>query len=308
MGDIAWAYKPMACRSCGAELQPDLTYEGKMATSFATCMYRCGHCQVGYSNAREANQRRALFAKPERNIPSQLADGLDSVLASAFNVRARSSKRARFGSSESEDAVTWSVFQFLRRAGELERLAALCGLRADAHGPASLLLWGSPVDGPLSHSLSKKLGSVCDALGERQNSRSELDVVVAWPALLIVVEAKTGSANEVLKGQARTKIDRYTTRHDIFSVSADAVRALGYYELVRNWRIAADLADVAGIPTSIVINLGPDSLRSDVLKIRQVVTGSSRRLEHMRWVDLVAGLELPGWFASYASDRRLSEI
>jgi hypothetical protein len=173
----------MACRLCGTTLQPHLSQGGKAATSYGTCVYRCEACQVGYSNARAPEGRRTLFAKPQLNVPLQVAEGLDSALANAFSVRARGSKRARFGSSESEDAVTWTVFQYLHQVGALDRLAALCGLKAEAEGPASLLLWGSPAHGVLAEKLSQQLGAVCDALGENPNSRSEPDIIVAWPQL-----------------------------------------------------------------------------------------------------------------------------
>jgi hypothetical protein len=56
---------------------------------------------------------------------------------------------------------------------------------------------------------------------------------------------------DVLKGEERRKIDRYTEDcSPLFSVSPRDVRTAGFYELVRNWRIAADLADVASIPTT----------------------------------------------------------
>jgi hypothetical protein len=298
----------MACRLCGAILQPDLSRAGKTATSFASCVYRCESCQVGYSNARDEANRRALFASPALNVPAEVAEGLDATLASAFNVRARGSKRARFGSSESEDAVTWAVFRFLRQAGQLTRLAALCGLAAEADEAPSLLLWGSPISGPMATGVAAHLGKVCDALGESHNSRSEPDAMIAWPNLLIVIEAKTGSPNEILKGDARDKIDRYTGRPDLFSASAVRVRELGYYELVRNWRIAADLADACDIPVSVVVNLGPPRLRADVLALRQVLGGSRHRLEHLQWADLLDRLELPPWFLEYAELRGLARM
>jgi hypothetical protein len=87
------------------------------------------------------------------------------------------------------------------------------------------------------------------------------------------------------------------------------VRATGYYELVRNWRIAADLADLAGIASRVLINLGPAALRKDVLALREVLADTSRcRLEHLRWADLLDGLILPDWFAKYAASRKLTQM
>jgi hypothetical protein len=77
-------------------------------------------CGIGYSNARDPDQRRALYEDPARNVPERLVAGLQDTLRGAFNETARGSKWARFGSSSSEDAVTWSVMRFLGEAGRLE--------------------------------------------------------------------------------------------------------------------------------------------------------------------------------------------
>lgn len=298
-------YQPMLCRHCKALLRPDPQQSGA-ATSYATCVYRCEACGVGYSNARDAQQRRELWKDPARNVPAELVSEADpsldlkGILGEAFNVRARASKAARFGSSRSEDAVTWSVFQFLRLSGGLHQLAALCAqARLTSGDEPSMLLWGSPVAGPLAKSLTAKLAGVCDALKEHPERRSEPDVIVAWAGLLLMIEAKTGSTNEILKGDARKKIDRYTDRPDLFAAPPEAVRALGYFELIRNWRIAADLADTADIPNSTVINLGPMRLRADVLRLRQVLGGVSRRLEHLTWHDILAQTKPTAWFETY---------
>jgi len=106
-------------------------------------------CGIGYSNARDPDQRRALYEDPARNVPERLVAGLQDTLRGAFNETARGSKWARFGSSSSEDAVTWSVMRSLGEAGRLERLIAPFGLSDLALGDPTLLLWGIPVAGPL---------------------------------------------------------------------------------------------------------------------------------------------------------------
>src|SRR4051794_19190638 len=105
--DVAPDFTAMSCRLCGATLVPDESRLGKSAASYETCAYRCEACQVGYSNRQDAATRTMIFAAPERNVPEELMVGLDVVLANAFNVRARGSKRTRFGFFTSEDAVTW---------------------------------------------------------------------------------------------------------------------------------------------------------------------------------------------------------
>jgi hypothetical protein len=123
------------------------------------------------------------------------------------------------------------VLRFLQEAGRLDRLISAFGLTEFAGDDPTLLLWGYPVAGPLGESLPELRALVCDELGERQNGQSEPDVIVAWPGLLVFAETKTGSPNEILKGDARGKIDRYTQgRAEIFRASPAGVPATGYYD------------------------------------------------------------------------------
>lgn len=264
---------------------------------------------MGYSNARDPEQRRALCEHPTGNVPAELAEELEQTLRGAFNRLARGSKWARFGSSNSEDAVTWSVLRYLEKTGQLDRVAVAADAGTLAVGAPSLLLWGHPIAGPTAPQLAAQLALVCDALGEVVDRRSEPDVILAWPELLLFAEAKTGSPNEVLTGDGRSKIDRYTAgRAEIFAVSPEEVRAVGYYELIRNWRIAADLAERAGIAQWRLVNLGPDRLATDVAVLSQILAVGAGRLEHVRWSQLLAGLDPPGWFADYVSSRELMKI
>lgn len=298
----------MLCRLCTAVLAPDLSVPVGKASSYKSCIWRCESCEVGYSNAREESSRQAIFARPEANVPDRLRSGLTEALAGACCRGARKSKPVSFCSLGSEDAVTWSVFGLLRELDALERLPRLAGVGDQASGPGSLLLWGHPVSGPLAPGLAAKLSAVSDAIGEDADWHTEPDVILAWPQLVLFAEAKTGSRNEQLAESETQKIDRYTGRADIFGAAPETVRELRYYELVRNWRIAADLADAAGMDTSVLVNLGPKRLRDDVLALRQVVGGRCRRLDHITWAELLRGLVFPDWFAGYAATRRLMEM
>jgi hypothetical protein len=89
-----FVFEATQCVVCGSLLEPDLSIAGKAATSYATCIYRCEVCRIGYSNARHPDQRRALYEHPAGNcstgnVPEQLVAGLEETLQSAFNVRAR---------------------------------------------------------------------------------------------------------------------------------------------------------------------------------------------------------------------------
>jgi hypothetical protein len=74
----------------------------------------------------------------------------------------------------------------------------------------------------------------------------------------VFVEAKYTSQNDVkpnYKGFAR-----YLGRPKIFAAGDTAVRAAGFYELTRNWRIGADLAERLGRRFTLV-NLSPQTSR-----------------------------------------------
>ena len=85
-----------------------------------------------------------------------------------------------------------------------------------------------------------------DELGEDPDRRSEPDVIISWPGLLLFVEVKYQAPNDVKPGYGN--FSRYTDRAELFAVTPTAVSAAGYYELVRNWRIGVGLAERLGSP------------------------------------------------------------
>lgn len=150
-----------------------------MATQFDDCLRRCEPCAIGASNAANSDAVTYIHRDPLKNIPSESREGAIQALAQAFNVRNRESKRRRFGFSTSEDAVTWVVFTYLLRSGQLLGALHRAGIIADATiaTAPTLLLWGVPIDnGTRGTQIRNQLSELCTSLQEDPNSFSEPDV------------------------------------------------------------------------------------------------------------------------------------
>jgi hypothetical protein len=247
-----------------------------------------------------------IHARPQDNVPEEVHEGLDETLADAINETARGSKRSRFAFETSEDAVTWTVIRGLQQA---DQLAALLPPGERPQGAASLLLWGAPVGGPDSLRIAEELVSVSDALDERPRRRSEPDVVIAWKRVLVVVEAKHRARNDK-KPADYPNWWRYLDREDLFAVPAAEVRALGFYELVRNWRIAAALGERLGAARTVLVNLGPPTIASSAEAFgKQLAQSPGLSFVHRIWSAVLADADvLPGWLEDYAARRRLMPV
>ena len=204
-------------------------------------------------------------------MPSQVQHGLDNILANACNERNRKTKAWKFCSERSEDAVTWTVTRALQQHGHLDLLLPP-DLRSVATGEPSVLLWGAPAGGPEPDELAEALERTSTSLGEHPSSRTEPDVVVAWRKLLMIVEAKLSSRNDVKRPDYNGW--HLYTDSSVFRVPPAAVAATGLYELVRNWRFGCELAGSKGF---VLVNLGRDSLNADSRTLLPVLVTSQRR-------------------------------
>jgi hypothetical protein len=212
---------------------------------YDSCLRRCEGCGFGFSNAMTAEIGRItiVYRDPFGNIPDYIAAGHDEVLGQALNRINRPSKRMKFMSSKSEDHLTWTLFRHLQLASEMGKVMGQLGIDFMGNPPVepSLLLWGSPVppQDEASKAIQDRLIKVLDLLGEKQQRRSEPDVVIdygEWGAIFI--EVKHGSPNDD-KPAAYKGWHTYLSNTDAFR-DGDSVPNTGLYELARNWRIAWD--------------------------------------------------------------------
>jgi hypothetical protein len=300
VGDWPEGHRPaevVTCPSCRQVLAPN-PVEGKRPHEWADLVYRCESCGWGFSNASRPSQRRLIAREPSMNVPPEARDGLDRVLSESANIRNRVPKRWRFCSENSEDAVTWTVIRGLQQLCALDRLVPEELRPLTTAGP-SVVLWGAPAGGADSAGVASGLEEVSAMLGERRTSRTEPDVVIAWPGLLVFLEAKLESSND-RKSPTYRGWTLYTEA-DAFTASPEEIARSELYELVRNWRIGSELA---GDRTFALVNLGRDSLDADVELLRPLLgTSPKRRLFSRRWVDVIP--DTCGWLTEYARSREL---
>jgi hypothetical protein len=225
----------------------------------------------------------------------------------------RVSKRRRFGFSTSEDAVTWVVFTYLLRSGQLHAALRRAGLivQKTLRSAPTLLLWGAPIDnGARGAEIRKHLSDLCASLQEDPNSFSAPDVMVdLGEDGLIFIEVKYLSGND-LKPADYPGWSRYGMAARL-AWQIEDVKASGCYELARNWCLLKNLA--AGRPASLVnlgsakLFLGTEGARLDRFV---VALGTDERSHFIKviWSDLLGeGLvDVPDWFAQFCRGRGLT--
>ena len=297
-------FQPMKCRACERVITPNASLAASLGRRLAIasrddCIYRC-ECGAAYSNARKEDERELIAASPEANVPKQVREGLVEALGQALNRRGRRKKRMQFCFETSDDAVTWTVIRGLEEQGRLDALVA----PQRPQGEPTLLIWGVPLGGDRAPEVASALAEGCSSLGEKANALSEPDAIVVWPDLVVLVEAKFRSANE-LRPNYRG-FPRYLDRPDLFAVSPDEVATAGYYELTRNWRIGTALAESLGIPAFLLLNLGPpEKIEVDADLFGALVARSpAHDFASCSWSDVLeAAQPIEPWLDRYASDR-----
>ena len=299
------------CPVCGRPMTGRTHLEGsriRAAAKYSDCHRRCTVCRVGYSNA--TTNPTLIYSDSLSNVPLEVRRDALQTLHNALNIRCRVPKIRRFGYSTSEDAVTWTVFSFLgqQRPDALPRVVQrLFGL--DGSRDTSVLLWGAPITpGIRGGEVQTALRGVVVALGEDRRSPSEPDVILdCGDAGLVVIEVKYLSGND---HRVQANWSRYVRNTGAFA-DPDAAEASGLYELVRNWRIAHDLA--AGRPFA-VVNLAPAGTLAATPGMEQfkasLNTSPKHRFSPLTWSAFLASITaecegLPPWFESYLRDRRL---
>ena len=304
---------PVTCPRCGQTIAaPSQMVYPRTAQDYESCLRKCAPCGLGFSNAFTSDLTflTLIYRDAFAGLPTRIADGHQRVLADAMNQTNRASKAKRFTFHTSEDHVTWTVFRHLQLEGTLCHAMTSLGLRIETEREPTMLLWGSPV--PAGDTFGgrdrEKLLSVSKRLGEVGTRRSEPDVLLDFDAAgVVLIEVKHRSPNE-MKSADYPNWRRYVRDTQAFR-SEEAVKSTGLYELARNWRFAAELAD--GRPFA-VVNLGPGRLfngdhrrRMEAFIATLNLSGSNRFLT-ATWQQFFAGVQpLPQWLTSYLSDRKV---
>ena len=166
----------------------------------------------------------------------------------------RGKRESRMGHEHSEDAVTWNVFRFLERHSCSSRaIKSIC--LCPAEEPQSIF-WTTH-----NGCLWEPYRVCSDQIPEKSIARSESDLIFVWQhKLLVVVEAKFRSANRSDLGKRDDEVrksrpyieraSRHFNREGVYETVRD-----GWYELLRNWALGANLRDALGCETFVLVNL-----------------------------------------------------
>jgi len=307
----------ITCPGCNQTITSrDAVASIKRPLSYADCLRQCARCGFGFSNANErsADKVTILLRMPFAGIPEEVTAGWQEVCEQALNEKNRKSKQARMASLNSEDHVTWIVFRYLQLHHSLR--ASLVGLGLTwldtAAVEPTVLLWGVPLplNDPKGKDIHSRLRTVLTKLGENCEYLSEPDVILDFGRIgVIFIVVKLKSINPTQ--EANERWDKYFSPSDSSTqpfCDLQAIRRTGLYELMRNWRIAWDLADERPFA---LVNLGPEQIFSDktaatkLQEFQNALSQSfSRRFISLTWNQLLESVpNQEEWFRIYTKRR-----
>ncbi len=300
---------------CGEPMTNSLPPAGRKrpsARTYGDCLRQCLTCKVGFSNARTSPT--LIHDDPAGNVPIEVRHDVIETLGKAINVLNRNNKIRKFGYSTSEDAVTWTVFSFLSK--HRPDLLSQVGKNVFALQPSeevSVLLWGVPITpSRRGTEVQETLLSVLQSkpLLEDPHSLSEPDVILDYgDAGVVIIEVKYTSPTKETVSKS-DKWDRYLQCDGVFR---DCVKAKdsNLYELVRNWRIARDLA---GKRPYTLVNLAKAAMLENTKGMDDFTdslqTSSNHRFLPLPWKCFLTALRkesgsLPPWLIKYLRCRKL---
>jgi hypothetical protein len=285
---------PLLCPVCGLPLHPLEGYV-KAAGRFEDCLRRCEPCGVGFSNSKSHQTR--IYRDPLDNIPAEVRDGAQAALHEALNEYNRSNKLAKFGFSSSEDAVTWTVFTFLRKSLLLGSVLRSIGIAEGSEEEPELLIWGVPQPSSTCPGglIRNRIIGICDRLGEAPSRRSEPDIIADFGQYgLVLIEVKYQSGNDLQ--DFGMKHEKYLHGTDAFAVP-QLIRESKLYELARNWRIGVELAN--GVPLTLVNLVVKSSESKQIAMFDSGLNHCKGQFQVLTWAELVNQIKAPDWLEAY---------
>lgn len=211
--------------------------------------YRCPEHGIYVTPTTFSFERPPKQQPPRQNIlwtdPSD-QDLLTSILPAK--------RECRMHHEQSEDAVTWSVFRGLDRAGLVGPMITEL-LQVAAH-EAHIIWWSSAAHDPELKSTDRGVWSCLDdarrAFETRPAQGSEPDLMVLTNETLFIIEAKVGATNVVPCSKPEVVRDSYVhgvagdDKHfsRVFRSSFDEIAVdAKLYELMRFWLLGTWMAD-----------------------------------------------------------------
>jgi len=169
-----------------------------------------------------------------------------------------------------------------------------------------LLMWGVPVPNNSTEgwALREKIIAISNDLRERPTHRTEPDVVLNFgEGGIVIVEAKLLSPND-FKKEDYSGWPKYL--NDATFRDPNCARAIGCYQLVRNWRIGSDLA---GERPFTLVNLGLEFTCDETRELARLWlsfrTSTRRRFVVRYWNTLLSVATIPTWLSAYARRRAI---
>lgn len=287
------------CPRCDEQLFPRNEIK-KWTSSYEDCLRSCDKCSIGFSNSKDSPTM--IYKNYQDNIPELVRQNLDQALSNSVNEMNRKNKLNKFGFSTSEDALTWSFFNYFIVSNRYSDLRDLLSVKSDETF-FDIYLWGSKINSANNDiEIIENFLEVSDSFKEIKSKRTEPDVVLKLGDKLIFIEVKYRSKNEITNDAY--KFENYL----IPDIDINKVISSGHYELYRNWAFASKLSNGNEFE---LINLGPEKLFHDMNKFKlsqfenalNQTNGKFRKLSWDKILEKVNNSHYEDWFKIYLNQK-----
>ncbi len=290
------ALQNIECPKCGKMITPMLGVH-KSASSFDDCLRKCVKCNLGFSNAK--TNPTLIYKHYKDNIPVLLRQDIDFALDNSISHINKVNKRIKFGFSTSEDALTWSFFNYFVVNKRLQDLLNILNIESDDTSDYDVYLWGVNIcSKTLNTDLNQRLSLASKLFKEDSKGRTEPDVIINLKDKLVFIEVKYKSPNDI-----QTNIEKFkkyeTNNYDIASLAKN-----GLYELYRNWAFVSSMSKGNKFE---LINLGfkkhfggeNKSKLEEFDKLIKTINGQFVQLNWNQIYDKLCEQEYDQWFLDY---------
>ncbi|MBC5842622.1 hypothetical protein H8R23_14505 [Flavobacterium sp. F-380] len=207
----------------------------KKASSYDDCLRKCVKCNLGYSNAK--TNPTLIYKYYKDNIPELLRQDIDFALDNSISHINKVNKRIKFGFSTSEDALTWTFFNYFVLNNRLQDLLKILNIDSDDTSDYDVYLWGVNIcSKTLNTELNQRLKAASILFKENLKGRTEPDVIINLKDKLVFIEVKYKSPNDI-----QTNIEKFK-KYSINDYDIDSLAKNGLYELYRNWAFVSELS------------------------------------------------------------------
>jgi hypothetical protein len=258
------------CPMCGGKTACKQDLLGKHPKQYGFHAH-CPQCHASFSNAKDPKKRVVVWDMVESNTYPQDKNTiarLRTIIAQSMNKTNRKKKEPDMCNENSEDALTWSVFNTLEKSFLLERVFASLSVASDqpAQGDTRIYYWGYNDKYPDDKVIQEYVG-VLNLAGEPTwpGGYSEPDILLFSPKHgLINIEVKYMSPNDdkLREHSNQKRNDRAQKMLDIGKkyVKTTQVKDWIWYELLRMWVPGCLVAEHMNMQSFTLVNLLPKSL------------------------------------------------